>query len=189
MEIKKLLFAVGISSIVLLSGCSRDMIEHQFHVDSETNTEYVTETIDAQGLTQQFEEYLKLHGFDAKIGFLTHDPEDIKVSAHQATKDPLDDVSLSDVSQDRLMEWAENPDSRLCIYAECDRDTGLYGLLPVMMKQMNTFYQTLQSLGDEWEEGEGFKGKTDMYLLSSMVEENGKYYLETILTTRYSKII
>ena len=87
------------------------------------------------------------------------------------------------------MEWVENPDSRLCIYAECDRDTGLYGLLPDMMKQMNTFYQTLQSLGDEWEKGEGFKGKTDMYLLSSMVEENGKYYLETILTTRYSKII
>ena len=97
MEIKKLLFAVGISSIVLLSGCSRDMIEHQFHVDSETNTEYVTETIDAQEVTQQFEEYLKLHGFDAKIGFITYDPEDINVYAYQATKDPLGDVSLSDV--------------------------------------------------------------------------------------------
>ena len=38
---------------------------------------------------------------------------------------------------------------------------------------------------DDWEEGEGFQGKGTMHVLSSMVEQNGAYYIESVLTTKY----
>ena len=190
-EMKKIFLQsiIGIVSLALFTGCNRDIIEHQFHVDSETNTEYVTETVNAQELTQQFEYYLKQHGFDTELVLLTSSPDKLHLFNSLDPPQPLDDISIHDVSPEKLNEWVKNPDSRLCIYTECEPDGGLYEQLPIIMNHMNKFYIALQSLGDEWEKGEGFKGKTDMYLLSSMVEENGKYYLETILTTRYSKII
>ena len=187
MEIKEIIVqsVISIMSIAIFTGCNRDVIEHQFHTETQTQIESVTNMIDSEESTQTFEEYLKLHGFEAKIGFLTTEPENYLSSQNP----PLDDVSIRDISPEKLNEWVKNPDDRLCIYTECEPDGGLYEQLPIIMNHMNKFYIALQSLGDEWEKGEGFKGKTDMYLLSSMVEENGKYYLETILTTRYSKII
>ncbi|HJB59995.1 MAG TPA: hypothetical protein H9771_10170 [Candidatus Faecalibacterium faecipullorum] len=189
MEIKEIIVqsVIGIMSIAMFTGCSRDVIEHQFHIETQTQIESVTDIIDSEESIQTFEEYLKQHGFEAKIGFLTIEPEDFLFDSKNPP--PLDDVSIRDISPEKLNEWVANPDSRLCIYTECEPDGGLYEQLPIVMNHMNKFYVALQSLGDEWEKGEGFKDKTDMYLLSSMVEENGKYYLETILTTRYSKII
>ena len=187
MEIKKmrLFFAVGISSIVLFSGCSRDMIEHQFHVDSETNTEYITETINAQELTQRFEDNLEQHGFATKLTLVTYPPDKLTTTSKKPAANPLDDVSIHDVSPEKLNQWLTDPDSRLCIYTECERDGGLYEQLPIIMNHMNKFYVALQSLGDGWSDGKAFEGKEDMFFLSSMVEKDGTYYIESLLTTRY----
>lgn len=187
MEMKKIFCQsiIGIVSIALFTGCSRDIIEHQFHVDVETQKESVTDIIDAEENTKEFEEYLKQHGFETQIALITNTPDDL---FSFGTTDPLDDVSLSDISQERLDNWVNNPDSKLCIYTECEKDSGLYGQIPIVMNHMNTFYLALQSLGDNWEEGEAFQDKENMYLLSSMVEQDGKYYIETILTTKYSRV-
>lgn len=177
---------IGIVSLALFTGCSRNIIEHQFHVDSETNTEYVTETVNAQELTQQFEDYLEQHGFDTKLVLVTSSPDKlINSDPFDSTNAPLADVSISDVSQARLTEWVADPDSRLCIYTECERDSGLYEQLPIIMNHMNKFYVALQSLGDGWSDGKAFEGKEDMFFLSSMVEKDGTYYIESLLTTRY----
>lgn len=177
---------IGIVSLALFTGCNQDIIEHQFHVDSETNTEYVTETVNAQELTQQFEDYLEQHGFDTKLVLVTSSPDKLTNSdPFDSTNAPLADVSISDISQARLTEWVADPDSRLCIYTECEPDGGLYEQLPIIMNHMNKFYVALQSLGDDWEEGEGFQGKGTMHVLSSMVEQNGAYYIESVLTTKY----
>ena len=186
MEMKKIMLQsiIGIASVALFTGCSRDVIEHQFHVDSETNTEYATETVNAQELTQQFENYLEQHGFDTKLVLLTHSPDKLK-KPDLASPEPLDDVSIRDISPEKLNEWVANPDSRLCIYTECERDSGLYEQLPIIMNHMNKFYIALQSLGDGWSDGEAFEGNEDMFFLSSMVEQDGTYYIESILTTQY----
>lgn len=176
---------IGIVSLALFTGCNQDIIEHQFHVDSETNTEYVTETVNAQELTQQFEDYLEQqHGFDAKFMLGTNSPDKLRTLSYDSPE-PLDDVSIRDISSEKLNEWVETPDSRLCIYTECERDSGLYEQLPIIMNHMNKFYIALQSLGDGWSEDEAFEGKEDMFFLSSMVEKDGTYYIESILTTQY----
>ena len=187
MEMKKIILqlVIGIASVALFTGCSRDIIEHQFHVDSETNTEYVTETVNAQELMQRFEDYLKQHGFDTKLVLGTNSPDKLTTTSGKPAENPLDDVSIHDVSPEKLNQWLTDPDSRLCIYTECERDGGLYEQLPIIMNHMNKFYVALQSLGDDWEEGEGFQGKRTMHVLSSMVEQDGAYYIESVLTTKY----
>lgn len=186
MEMKKIILqsVIGIASVALFTGCSRDVIEHQFHVDSETNTEYVTETVNAQELTQQFEDYLEQHEFDTKLVLGTSSPEKLSTTSY-GSPESLDDVSIRDVTPEKLNEWVKNPDNRLCIYTECEPDGGLYEQLPIIMNHMNKFYVALQSLGDDWEEGEGFQGKGTMHVLSSMVEQDGTYYIESVLTTKY----
>ena len=161
------------------------MIEHQFHVDSETNTEYITETINAQELTQRFEDYLEQHGFATKLTLVTYPPDKLTTTSKKPAANPLDDVSIRDISSKKLNEWLTDPDSRLCIYTECEPDGGLYEQLPIIMNHMNKFYIALQSLGDGWSDGEAFEGKEDMFFLSSMVEKDGTYYIESILTTQY----
>lgn len=185
MEIKEIIVqsAIGIMSIAMFTGCSRDVIEHQFHIETQTQIESVTDIIDSEESTQTFEEYLKQHGFEAKIGFLTIEPEDFLFDSKNPP--PLDDVSIRDISPEKLNEWVANPDSRLCIYTECEPDGGLYEQLPIIMNHMNKFYIALQSLGDGWSEDKAFEGKEDMFFLSSMVEQDGTYYIESILTTQY----
>ena len=161
------------------------MIEHQFHVDSETNTEYITETINAQELTQRFEDYLEQHGFATKLTLVTCPPDKLTTTSSKPAENPLDDVSIRDISTEKLNEWLTDPDSRLCIYTECEPDGGLYEQLPIIMNHMNKFYIALQSLGDGWSDGVTFEGKEDMFFLNSMVEKDGTYYIESILTTQY----
>ena len=124
------------------------------------------------------------HGFDAKFMLGTNSPDKLHTLSYDSPE-PLDDVSIRDISSEKLNEWVETPDSRLCIYTECEPDGGLYEQLPIIMNHMNKFYVALQSLGDDWEEGEGFQGKGTMHVLSSMVEQNGAYYIESVLTTKY----
>ena len=184
MEIKEIIVqsVISIMSIAIFTGCNRDVIEHQFHTETQTQIESVTNMIDSEESTQTFEEYLKPHGFEAKIGFLTTEPENYLSSQNPP---PLDDVSIRDVTPEKLNEWVKNPDDRLCIYTECEPDGGLYEQLPIIMNHMNKFYITLQSLGDGWSDGKAFEGKEDMFFLSSMVEKDGTYYIESLLTTRY----
>ena len=187
MEMKRLVFqaAVGIMSAALLTGCSHDVIEHQFHIDTQTNNASVTEIINANDLMQTFDQYLKLHGFDIRTVLRTEAKEDLISTDSSAGIVPLDDVSIRDISPEKLNEWVKNPDNRLCIYTECEPDGGLYEQLPIIMNHMNKFYIALQSLGDGWSDGEAFEGKEDMFFLSSMVEQDGTYYIESILTTQY----
>ena len=124
------------------------------------------------------------HGFDAKFMLGTNSPDKLHTLSYDSPE-PLDDVSIRDISPEKLNEWVKNPDSRLCIYTECEPDGGLYEQLPIIMNHMNKFYIALQSLGDGWSEDEAFEGKEDMFFLSSMVEKEGTYYIESILTTQY----
>lgn len=177
MEVTKKRFVqlvVAITAFVLFTGCNRNIIEHQFHVDIEEQKESMTKIIDAQEIVETFEAYLKQQGFDAKIILLTDVPEDVYGSYL------LSDVLYDSISQERLNQWINDPKvTDLCIYTECEIDGELHEQLSIMMNHINIFYTALQEFGDDWANGEALQGKTEIYVLNAMVEKDGKYYLES----------
>lgn len=170
----------GIILAGMLSGCSPDVIEHQFHIYTQSSTEYATESINANEAMNNLENLFKSHGADIKINIIEAFPEDTI-----GNTDPLGSITTTTVTQQDIETWlmkGSDKDNYLCIYKACEKDTGLYGQLSIVSEHVNLLYQAFQSLGeDQWEH---LKTNGSVYLFNSWVEVDGQYYIETVLTYR-----
>ena len=179
MQIEKHIVSLISGAIIacMLTSCSSEKIEHQFHTDVSINTEYVTlESIKTENTQkfQQMDEYLQAHGLNFKLSILSGD-----------VKEPFDEnINETASLNDALLAWVDNPNIELCIYKECDATIGLHGQMEIVMEHMEMFYNALQNLSDDnWtkikENGNCYPGDEAIILQGRLVQSGNQYYIES----------
>ena len=148
MRAKKFL-ALLLSGMVLtgcLSGCNRTIIEHQFHTD----TEYVTEVIEAESSSsdtlKRMEALLSEHG----IGL------NISVGTSYATSDLNSDLLSTTVDQNEFSQWVKKAYAGkppFYVYKEyTSEEFNLHEYINIWLELVDMYYDALEALTDEeWE--------------------------------------
>ena len=129
-----------------LSACNRTIIEHQFH----TNTEYVTEVIEAESSSsdtlKRMESLLSEHG----IGL------NINVGTSYATPDLNSDLLSTTIDQNEFSQWVKTANagkSPFYVYKEyTGEEFNLHEYINIWLELVDMYYDALEALTDEeWE--------------------------------------
>lgn len=178
----------GVLAAGLLSGCSRTIIEHQFH------TEYVggtgtggtggtggTTVVDFSESLNKLEKLLAEHG--------------IKLYASVADMsfnwgvDNRGDVNDTTIQPEKLKKWLEKPSNGLFIYKECAKENldnfKFTDYIETWLGHVELIYEAFSGLSEE--EWAQLKQKTSVLYVNGMVGtyDDGvpPFYVETTVTS------
>lgn len=154
----------GTLSASILTGCSKTIIEHQFHTNTEYVTEYITKTeyitvpeiieveVTAAEKIERIEELLSNHEINLYISLNTFmpTPEDILA--------PTLDISVTDIDSEKFSSWIDTTEpwgSSFAIYSEYAYDYENFNLHEYVinwLELLDKFYNAFSALTEEqWE--------------------------------------
>ena len=155
MRVKKQI-ALLLSGAILagsLAGCSRTIIEHQFHTNTVTNTEYIEKITEGDTLLilQGLNDYLKSKGIGLNVGW-TFNCRDVRGS-ETIGDDVIDDNELNNFIESGTLEIYKKFNSGM--------ETELSGYISTAVEAVNTIYEALKKINDwdafiaeHWEDDE-----------------------------------
>ena len=164
MRVKKQI-ALLISGAILagsLAGCSRTIIEHQFHTDTEY-IETIIENSDMNG-TEKLTGWFLAHGItpviqlEADIGDFSNNTQeavDLLVSRYDLSTKPITEETISLLYQHTFDKEAElteceQYEARLIRFIKCDSASDLTS---AWLIYANSVYDALIKYADEWDWG------------------------------------
>ncbi|OUN74578.1 hypothetical protein B5G12_05440 [Faecalibacterium sp. An58] len=176
MQVKKCmaLLLTGMLSVSALSGCNRTIIEHQFHTNTETNTEYITEIIESGSPIeiQNLEKLLNEHGIKLIITIN---------NMQSFPQDAQGDINNISITQDDFVNWLDKPSVEYCLYKEFDPSTKALDFVNGLLNHTNMIYQAFLQLTDEqWSKLSNIE---TLYVIGVFVQNNNNLYLETAFSS------
>ena len=184
MRVKKQI-ALLISGAILagsLAGCSRTIIEHQFHTDTVTDVEYIIENTGTNLVGVQ-----NLHKY-----FLDHEVR-MTMLCYPATEEEAMDAFpevVAEVGIDKTPELKEasefltTRENMLYYITKCDKDPASWWT--AYSKAANTFYDLFMQVDDEiW--AENIIANHHARLVGLVCELEDEYYMLTYVYNNFSE--
>ena len=186
MRVKKQI-ALLISGAILagsLAGCSRTIIEHQFHTDTVTDVEYIIENTgtNLDGV-QNLHKYFLSHG----VRMTTLCCPATEIDENNVFLELFKTVGIDKTPElEKASDFLTTRGNELYYITKCDKDPASWWT--AYSKAANMFYDLFMQVEDEsWADKDKIRGNCNAQLIGLVCNLKDEYYILTSVVNDFSE--